>query len=414
MARKRSRSSANSGGSKSSRPKSSSTSRPSRTLSSSVSGSKSSSKSSSNIRRSGSTTPNRTVSTATDAQAQRLSAVQNDWQRVAGTLALASLFDVLDDVTGDLNNLSQKLADVRARGYRFGRDWETQLGSLNDRWPQQRSQATRLLQNEQRTLQRGASDIDTLLQRAARNASLIPTAESRIRALESSARSAETRVRQTFDATTQQADTLLQEINKAQFVLDALDASSFDLLPDEHAIAACRSIWVSDQQEPEGFLFLTDARLIFEQRQEIAKKKILFITTQKELIQEKLWESPIGAVEELEAEDQKAFLKRKEMLTIRFSERTREIPGDITLQLQGTDNETWRSLIRRAKSGQIDGDRFGAPAPDEQLSAQLEQESTEPEKELPTVCPSCNAPLPPIFKGMSQVTCEYCGATTNI
>jgi hypothetical protein len=298
------------------------------------------------------------------------------WQRVAGTLALASLFDVLDDVTGDLDSLSQKLADVRARGYRFGRDWETQVGSLNDRWPQQRSQATRLLQNEQRTLQRGASDIDMLLQRAARNAGLISTAESRIRALESNARSAETRVRQTFDATTQQANALQQEISVAQF--------------------------------------LTDARLIFEQRQEIATKKVLFITTKKELIQEKLWESPIGAVEELEAEDQRSFLKRKEMLTIRLSERTREIPGDIALQLQGADNDTWRSLIRRAKSGQIDGDRFGAPAPDEQLAAQLEQETAEPEEELPTVCPSCNAPLPPIFKGMPQVTCEYCGATTNI
>lgn len=354
------------------------------------------------------------MSTATDAQAQRLSAVQNNWQRVAGTVALASLFDVLDDVTGDLDSLSQKLADVRARGYRFGRDWETQLGSLNDRWPQQRSQATRLLQNEQRTLQRGASDIDTLLQRAARNAGLISTVESRIRALESNARSAETRVRQTFDATTEQADALQQEISEAQFVLDALDASSFDLFPDEHAITACRSIWVSDQQEPEGFLFLTDARLIFEQRQEIATKKVLFITTKKELIQEKLWESPIGAVEELEAEDQKAFLRRKEMLTIRFSERTREIPGDITLQLQGADNDTWRGLIRQAKSGQIEGDRFGAPPPDEQLSAQLEQEIAKPEKELPTVCPNCNAPLPPVFKGMSQVTCEYCGTTTNI
>lgn len=356
----------------------------------------------------------RPVSTAGDAQAQRLSVVHTNWQRVAGTLALASLFDVLDDVTGGLDSLSQELADVRARGYRFGRSWETQLGSLNDRWPQQRSQATRLLQNEQQTLQRAANDIDMLLQRAARNAGLIATAESRIRSLESNARSAESRVRQTFDATTQQADALQQEISEAQFVLDALDAASFELFPDEHAIAACRSTWTSDQQEPEGFLFLTDARLIFEQRQEIAKKKILFITTQKELIQEKLWEAPVGAVEELEAEDQKAFLKRKELLTLRFSERTREIPGDITLQLQGADNDTWRGLIRRAKSGQIDGDRFGAPAPDEQLSAQLEQETAETEKELPTICSNCNAPLPPVFKGMQQVTCDYCGTTINI
>ena len=36
------------------------------------------------------------------------------------------------------------------------------------------------------------------------------------------------------------------------------------------------------------------------------------------------------------------------------------------------------------------------------------------EKELPTKCPSCNAPLPPIYKGMQQVECEYCGTAVNI
>jgi hypothetical protein len=102
------------------------------------------------------------------------------------------------------------------------------------------------------------------------------------------------------------------------------------------------------------------------------------------------------------------------MLTLQFSERTRELPGDITLKLKNADNETWRSLIRRVKSGQIDGDRFGAPAPEEKLAAAVEQEASEPEKELPTVCPNCSAPLPAIFKGMNQVSCDYCGTTINL
>ncbi len=351
---------------------------------------------------------------ASSEMATRLAIVRSNWESIAGGVALASLFDALEQVTGQIDGVSQALSSVRARGYRFGREWETQLEAISGRWPQQHTQAIRLLEGERRVLQSAAQDVDNLLQRANRDAGLVSTAESRIAVLQSNINAAERRVRDTFDQTQQQAYSLQREIDKVQFLLDALDEASFDLLPDEHAIAACEAVWASDQEEPEGRLFLTDARLIFEQWQEVAKKKVLFITTEKELIQKKLWESPIGAVEELEAEDKKSFLRRQELLTLRFSERTRETPGDVTLQLKDTDNESWRALIRKAKTGQIDNERYGAPAPEQQLAATIEQEATTPPKELPTVCPNCSAPLPPIFKGMKQVACDYCGTIINI
>ncbi|MDF1514980.1 MAG: hypothetical protein P1S60_14310, partial [Anaerolineae bacterium] len=297
--------------------------------------------------------------------ASRLAAARANWDRVAGGVALAALFDTLDDVTHNLDVLSQKMGDVRARGYRFGRAWEEQIASIQMRWPEQRQISLRLLEDQRNVLQRSARDVEQLLQQAARNAGMIATAESRILSFQQSVNAAESRVRNTFDTTQRQAFQLQKELDDAVFVLDAMDNASFDLLPDEHAVAACKATWSSDPDEPEGLLFLTDARLIFEQRQEIATKKVLFVTTQKKLVQELMWDSPIGAVEELESEDQKAFLRRKEMLTLRFSERTRDIPSDVTLQLAGADNETWTGLIRRAKSGQIDADRFGAPPPEE-------------------------------------------------
>lgn len=402
MATKSKSSSARSGG-----RKSSTNSESRRTLTSHVSSSSSRAKSSAAARPTTSTG-------ATDSATDRLASVRADWQRLTGTLALTALFDAVDNVSQSLDTLDNELADVRSRGYRFGRDWESRIDGLRREWPQQRRQAVRLLENEQRALRRAADDVEQLLQRASRDAGLISTTESRIRSVQSSVDDAERRIRGLFDGTQQQTGELRTEVAEAQFLLDGLDSASFDLLPDEHGIAATKATWTSDQQEPEGYLFLTDARLLFEQREEVAKKKVLFITTQKELIQEKLWEAPIGAVDEMEAEDQKKFLGRKEMLTLRFNERTRELPGDITLQLKGSDNDSWRLLIRKAKSGQIEGDRFGAPAPEEKLAEEIEQEAVEPDKELPTVCPNCNAPLPPIFKGMQQVTCDYCGAVTNL
>ncbi len=327
---------------------------------------------------------------------------------------MTSIFSTLDSMAHTMDALDQDLSSVRGRGYRFGRDWEQQLVTLRERWPQQRLQATQLLESERQALQNSAREVETLLRRADRDTALVGTAESRVNALASNFRSAEARVRRSYSSVEQQISALRKEIKDAQAVLDALDTASFDLLPNEHPIAVCDSIWVSDREEPEGLLFLTDSRLIFEQRQEIATRRILFITTDRELVQRKLWESPIGAVEDLETEDQRAFLSRRELLTLRFSERTRDTPSDVTLQLKGTDNETWHGLIKRAKSGQIDRERFGAAAPAEQLAAELESEAAAPDKELPTACPNCNAPLPPIFRGMKQVTCDYCGVQVNI
>ncbi len=54
-----------------------------------------------------------------------------------------------------------------------------------------------------------------------------------------------------------------------------------------------------------------------------------------------------------------------------------------------------------------------APRLEQQLAATIELATTPP-KELPTVCPNCSAPLPPIFKGMKQVVCDYCGTIINI
>jgi LSD1 subclass zinc finger protein len=350
----------------------------------------------------------------TDDAAARLTSLRTSWDRVAGTVGLASIHEAIDKVSSRVDTLAMDLDTVRARGYRYGRDWETQLNAVRRRWPQQRGQALQLLERERRVLEASARDVETMLQRANRDAGMIGGAQSRVSDLERSVSQAETRVRQTFDGVEKQAAALGQQIQEAKFVLDSLDSACFQLLPGEHPIAACRSTWTSDSQGPEGFFFLTDARIIFEQRQEVAAKKVLFITTKKELIQNKLWEAPVGSIDNVEIEDQKAFLQRREMLTLRFNERTREVPGDITLQLKGTTNEEWRTLLRRTKSGEIEGDRFGAPPPKEQLAAQVEAEGASPEKALPTVCPSCNAPLPAIFRGMKQVRCDYCDAVVNI
>ena len=314
---------------------------------------------------------------------------------------MASLLDELEDVEHTVESLEGEIAELRDRGYRYHSSWEEEAATLRERWPEQESDARRLVDDQRRRLQSTANSVEQLLRRAERQDSLVPQLDQRIGDLERQIDEARQRVRGTFDSTEIAANSLRGELHQARFVMEKIESASFDLYPEENPVAVCKAIWVSDREEPEGLLFLTDGRLIFEQREKKATKKILFIATEKELVQEMLWDSPIGNIEETESEDKRAFLKKKELLTLRFTERTRDLPGDVTVRLKGSTNETWTSLIRRVKTGQLDAERVESP------EGEAEEEISS--ADLPTVCPSCGGKLPPIFKGMREVTCEYCG-----
>ena len=352
-----------------------------------------------------------------DARAQQLADARSRWERLAGLVALSAVFNQLSSVTGEVDDLDHEISELRARGYRFGRTMEERAAAVKSRWPQQKASANRLLQEQRSVLQTAANETQRLLGQAERNTGLLDTVDSRLWALENQISEAQRNVQGTFSNTEQDINELQSEMREVRALLDALDSASFELLPDEHGVAVCKAQWVSDNQEPEGMLFLTDSRLIFEQREERVIKRKLF-SSEKELIQEKLWDTPVGAIDELQKDDKKSGLlglRRQELLTLSFVERTRELPSDATLHLKGgATNEAWLTLIRQVKSGQIAADLFGAPPPQELLAAQTEAEAAEPEAELPTRCPSCNATLPPIYKGMKQVECQYCGTVVNI
>jgi len=361
--------------------------------------------------------PTSSTAVQTDERVTQLANARTRWERLAGAVALSALLDQIANVTSNVEGLDKEVAAIRARGYRFGRNLEDQTTTLKSRWPQQRTEANRLLQDQRLNLQNAANEVQRLLGQAERNYGLMDTVDSRLWALENHINEAQRNVRGVFDNTEQEINKLQAEVRRVQKMLDALDHASFDLLPNEHGVAACEAKWISDNQQPEGMLFLTDSRVIFEQREERVIKKKLF-SSEKELVQQKLWDTPVGAITELEMEDKKSGLLglgRQELLTLRFAERTRELPSDATLHLKGgATNEEWLKMIRQAKSGQVEADLFGAPTPQEQLAAKIEAESTAPPAELPTRCPSCNAVLPPIYKGMKQVECGYCGTLINI
>lgn len=338
-------------------------------------------------------------------RAERLDRQRAQWNQLSGRITLGQLRDEIEDKTGQIEALPHRIAELAKRGYRHGQGLEAQAAALKQGWPARRRQALGVLEERARSLVELGKPIERLCARPALADNILDQLDVKLDQLKAQTDTAERDVRGTYDTLGRQLYELQREFKAVEFLLDSLDTAAFDLYPDEYGVAACEAVWTNHPDEPKGILFLTEGRVIFEQREKKAKKKMLFVTTESELVQEKLWDSPVGNIAELQAEDKKKFLSRKEMLGFRFREYSGGLHGEVTLQLEGTTNEEWAGLIKRVQRGEFDtvpGDSPAAEAP------ALET------RDIPTRCPACGGQLPPLVKGMRELVCGYCGTVTRL
>ena len=346
-----------------------------------------------------------------ELRADRLSALRSEWTGLSGKITLGYLGDEIEDRAGQIEALPLRVAELRKRGYRYHGDWEARVEAMSEGWPERRRRAIRLQSERARSLQVPAKEIAELCDHSMLSDGALDRLESSLEELEAKLEDAERGVRGAYDSLDAPLYELEREFDAAEAVLESMDTASFDFYPDENGVAVCKATWINHPDEPEGLLFLTDGRLVFEQREKKAKKKVLFITTESELVQELLWESPVGNIEDLAAEDKKKMLSRKELLHLGFREYSAGLHGDVSLQLKGTTNEEWAGLIKRVQSGEIEADRHGAPDPAE---AAVDSAPPTPPQEIPTKCPACGGQLPTLVKGMRELTCEYCSTVVRL
>jgi len=197
-------------------------------------------------------------------------------------------------------------------------------------------------------------------------------------------------------------DTQLTEL---EYSMEQSEAASFGFLPGESTVRAVKAIWCRNGKEqkgdPEGVLFLTDQRLIFEQKEEIATKKVLFVTTERQKVQEKLFEVPAVSVTSVKASKQGVF-KNVDMLDLVLESGV--FAHEATLHIY-QDGENWQKLITQVKNHEIDAIRVIA----------VDQAAVEKAKAAPTQCPYCGGAITkPILRGMETINCDYCGKVIRL
>lgn len=334
----------------------------------------------------------------------KLGELQGRLGELQESLLLTHVQNDVEEIETALSLLPTEIERLRTRGYVFRNFLENKVSVLADQWEETHGRVTREVGKRTRELERESDEAESALRLASTgNATQVARAESAIETLESKVSAAESAVGAMYETLQQNVNQSRSQVQKIGWMLDQIDEASFQLHAAEDAVMACRAQYMETKKEgPEGVLYLTDGRLVFEQKEEVATKKVLFITTEKEKRQELILNVPVGQIDEVKS-SQKGFLGHKEVLELLFAPEADL--GGATLRLRGADNEEWAALIGRVKSGEIARER----------TRPKDEAAVEAARTAPTKCSTCGATLSvEIVRGMREITCEYCGSVIRL
>jgi predicted nucleic acid-binding Zn-ribbon protein len=343
---------------------------------------------------------------------REIDSLQREVRGLHTKVRLSALRDRVEDVESTAKGFAQRVADIRNRKYAFGMTLADQGKDLAARWRPIRMDVQKQINLEARKLERSVNPIEsrmTRLEALKRRPSTarpqITRLKSEINNLESKISAADSTISGMFDRLEEEVNEFNGNLNQIEEMLDELAEASFSLTPTEAGILAVEATFVEgkeDKNDPKGIFFLTDQRVIFERKQEVAKKKVLFVTTEKEMVQELLFETALGHVEEITA-SKRGLFKNEDHLEIKFG-RGASL-NFAHLHLDGQDCEMWKATITRAIAGEFDQDR----------AIEVEEEVVEKMRDVPTECTGCGAGLTQkVLRGMDSITCEYCGTVMRI
>jgi len=348
-----------------------------------------------------------TASTTTDMDEEtrtRLETLQDTLGDLQEALMLTTVYDELEDMETTLSMLPSHVEALRTRGYVFRNYLEKKVTVMDEKWEEMYERVADEVSRQARELERESDVAESALRRATGgDANAIARAESAIDTLEHKIDAAGSAIANMYDTLRQNVSQTDAEIEQIDWMLDQIDEASFSLYPAEDPVMACRAQFMKSEKDgPKGILYLTDERLIFEQKEKITTKKVLFIPTEKETVQETRFTVTVGQIEETMTQ-QKGFLGHKELLDLQFSSNA-ALSG-ARFRLRGAENETWAGLIGRVKSGEIAKER----------TKPKDKEAVEAARQAPTKCTTCGATLDvEIVRGMREITCEYCGSVIRL
>jgi predicted nucleic acid-binding Zn-ribbon protein len=342
---------------------------------------------------------------------QRIESLGYTINSLQSDVRLTGLRDEVEDLDTQINGLRPCIQDLREQGYVFGKGFEAQADGYASQWQalkprifQEIDRQAPMLENQLRPFEDQYAQVRARANSPAAVQPAVDRLDSQLDSLGQKVSAVKSSVESMYDSLESEAGKFKASLDRLAEMLqrfaEAAAVGSFGLLPTEGAVMAVKATYSRDEKmdkdDPQGYLFLTDQRLIFEQNQEVATKKVLFITTEKQKVQKLIFEAPVALVEQAEA-SKKGLFGHEDHLALRF--KSGAPVYQTWFHLDGQDCNEWQAMIGQARSHGFENDRAVA----------VDQVQVDKVKAAPTQCPNCGAPFTQVvLRGMDSLNCEYC------
>lgn len=335
-----------------------------------------------------------------------LSALQSRVDSLQKGVRLSDTRDAVENLQTTVNNLSQRVADLRTRGYMFGKDMETKSAGFVTQWGNIIPSITVAINQQAANLELALRPLETQVTQLIAQINnpstrmLTNKLQNDVGALENNVSAAEQEIRGMYDSFSSEVRKLTARLEKADWTIKQLAEASFQLVATEAGVMAVKAVWIKGSKEqkddPDGVLYLTDQRLIFEEKEEVAKEKVLFIATKKENVQKLELDAPVALIESVTTSKQ-GMLRNEDHIELKFASGAPVLTAHFHIW---QPCEEWQELINRAKSKDFDNDRAVA----------LDQTAVAKTKAAPSQCPSCGGNINQVvLRGQDSLKCEFCG-----
>jgi hypothetical protein len=340
---------------------------------------------------------------------RRVDTLKDTLKEVQEKALLTSVRDQAEDVETQANRVLDQARTVRERGYAWEKDLEPKCLDYRKRWAELKPGVTQAIVRETAGLKVRVAQAEADVAQAAARATgpaaaktVLPPVEQTLETLKSAAEAAEKAVSGMFDRMASDLGTLESHLTQIGWMIDQSAAAKIEWLAAETGILAVKAKWDRDgKDDPKGILYLTDQRLAFERKEDVATKKVLFITTEKEKVQETMLVVPLTDMTEVTA-SKKGLMGHEDHLDFEFTSAAPVRKAHF--HIDGQDCDQWQAAIGRVKSGEIEKSRV----------APISEEEKQRLRNAPTKCSSCGGMIKaPILRGQTEIHCTYCGAVTR-
>lgn len=337
---------------------------------------------------------------------ERVRQLRRKYDDLVKKIGMDDVVRMLGDTATAIAGLPGEIATVRERGYAFAGYLERKAEVLAEQWGEVREQAQDTVNREVERAQRQMKELQGMWQRL-ETQDAADLREKTFKLLEMGISSAQTaldgarsRVEGMFGVVPDNVRQTQTQLRQISGYLDQAEASKVEWLPGEAIFMVNKGEWVrtgKDKEDPDGAIYLTDKRLIFEQDEKVGGR----FGFGGEQVKEVLFAVPVGAISGVEAE-KKGMLGGIDLVHLTLSSGDYR---DLTLEVKGgVDCKWYVQQLKRVMSGEIDAER-AIPA---------DETAAEAVRSVPTACPTCGAALPPLVRGVSELRCDYCGTVVRV